>query len=170
VIHFTIDGVWIDDRIYWTPWYSAWLHFTVYCYIHTGVQSHVFTSRCLVAASNSGRFPSSGFPNFLRPHPLAFNSNSSQQVSPTSYLTNTLTDSLNSTELSHSKSVLLITSRHGPHRKYRSSVVCLTAGLHATVSVPLCPPLLSHKRKIECWRCLRPFSYCSIFTKNLQRK
>jgi hypothetical protein len=25
----TIDGFWIDDQIYWSVWYTAWLHFTV---------------------------------------------------------------------------------------------------------------------------------------------
>jgi energy-converting hydrogenase Eha subunit F len=26
----TIDGFLIDDYIYWTLWYSAWLHFTIH--------------------------------------------------------------------------------------------------------------------------------------------
>jgi hypothetical protein len=30
----TIDGFWIDDRIYRTFWHRAWLHFTVHCYTH----------------------------------------------------------------------------------------------------------------------------------------
>jgi hypothetical protein len=62
----TTDGFWIDDRIYRTLWYSAWLHFTVYCNTHTHthqcLQSRLHC-RCLVAASNWGRSPSSGFPN-----------------------------------------------------------------------------------------------------------
>jgi hypothetical protein len=33
----TINGFWIDRRIYWTLWYSAWLHFTVHCYTQTAV-------------------------------------------------------------------------------------------------------------------------------------
>jgi hypothetical protein len=42
----TVDGVWIGNRIYWTLWYSAWLHFTVHCYRHThsGIYSNVFTA------------------------------------------------------------------------------------------------------------------------------
>jgi hypothetical protein len=57
----------IDDRIYWTPWYSACPHFIVYYCTHTSVHIHVFTSRFSVPASNGGRSPSSGLPNYLRP-------------------------------------------------------------------------------------------------------
>jgi hypothetical protein len=39
-----IDGLWFHDWIYWTFRYSAWLHFTVRCYTHTSVHSHVFTA------------------------------------------------------------------------------------------------------------------------------
>jgi hypothetical protein len=37
----TVNGFFIDDRIYWTFWYSSWLHFTVHT--HTSVHSNVFT-------------------------------------------------------------------------------------------------------------------------------
>jgi hypothetical protein len=47
----TTEGFYIDHRIYWTLWYSAWLHFAVHSYTHTNVHIHVFTSRCLIAAS-----------------------------------------------------------------------------------------------------------------------
>jgi hypothetical protein len=57
----------------------------------SSVHSHVFTSRCLAEASNSGRSPSYGFPKCLRPQPPASNSNSSQQLNPGSYPTNSLT-------------------------------------------------------------------------------
>jgi hypothetical protein len=83
----TIDGSWIDDSL--TPWYSKWLHITVHYYKHTSVHSHVFTSCCLVSASNSGQSPSSGFPNSLRPQQPASNSNSSQWLKPSSFLTAT---------------------------------------------------------------------------------
>jgi hypothetical protein len=43
---------------------------TVHYCIHAVAYSHVFTSRCSVAASNGGRFPSSGFPN-CPPPPLS---------------------------------------------------------------------------------------------------
>jgi hypothetical protein len=46
---------------------TRWLHFTVHHYAHTSVQSHIFTSRRSVAASNGGRSPSSGFPNYPEP-------------------------------------------------------------------------------------------------------
>jgi hypothetical protein len=83
----------IDDGIYWALWCSAWLHFTIHCYTHTSVHSHVFTSRCLVAASNSGHSPSSGFPNYPRPQLPASHSNSSQRLNPNS-LTQSLTNQL----------------------------------------------------------------------------
>jgi hypothetical protein len=47
----------------------------------------VFTSHCLVAASNSGRSPSSGFPNCSRSQLPASHSNSSQRLNPSDYLT-----------------------------------------------------------------------------------
>jgi hypothetical protein len=60
----TTDGFWIDDLIYWFLSYSAWLQFTTHYYTHISVHSHVFNSRYSVAASNDGRSPSSGFPNY----------------------------------------------------------------------------------------------------------
>jgi hypothetical protein len=76
----------------------------------------VFTSRCLVAASIGGGSPSSGFPNRTRPQLPATHSNSSQWLNPSGYLTHqpAQLDSL---------TVLLIISRHVPHRKHSSSVV-----------------------------------------------
>jgi hypothetical protein len=67
----SIDGFWIDDRIYWTFWYSAWLYFAVHYHAHTHTHththtcdpSHIFISRCSVAASNGERSSSSGSPN-----------------------------------------------------------------------------------------------------------
>jgi hypothetical protein len=32
-----IDEFWIDDRIYWTFWCSAWLHFANHCHKQTSV-------------------------------------------------------------------------------------------------------------------------------------
>jgi hypothetical protein len=42
------------------------LQFTI-IHTQTSAHSHVFTSRCSVAASNSGRSASSEFPNYPRP-------------------------------------------------------------------------------------------------------
>jgi hypothetical protein len=39
---------------------------------HTSIHSHVFTSRCLIAASNGGRSPYSGFPNYPRTSATSF--------------------------------------------------------------------------------------------------
>jgi hypothetical protein len=51
------------------------LQFTVthtHTHTHTSIHIHVFTSRYLVAASNGGRFPSSGFPNYPRAAATSF--------------------------------------------------------------------------------------------------
>jgi hypothetical protein len=84
----TIDDVCIRDWIYWTLWYSAWLHFTV----HSSVHSQCFTSRRLVAASNGGRFTSSGILNCPRSQLAASHSNSSQRLNLSSSLMNLLTN------------------------------------------------------------------------------
>jgi hypothetical protein len=78
---------WIGYRIYWTLWYSAWLRFTVQYLTHTSV--HVTSHcRCLVAASNGGHSPYSGFPKCPRPQLPVSNSNSSQWLDLSSSLTN----------------------------------------------------------------------------------
>jgi hypothetical protein len=92
----TTDGFRIDHRIYWAHWYSAWLHFTFYSYIHYCPQSRLHCC-CLAAASNGGRSPFSWVPDRSRPQPPASNSNSSQRLNPSSSL-------------------------HGPRKKHRSSV------------------------------------------------
>jgi hypothetical protein len=55
--------------------------------LHTSVHCHVFIFRCLVAGSNGGRSPSSGFPKCSRPLLPASHSNRSQQLSLRSSLT-----------------------------------------------------------------------------------
>jgi hypothetical protein len=78
-----IDGFWIDERIYWTliTAHDCTLHFTVtHTRAPTSVHSHVFTSRCSVAASNGGRSPFSGFPNYPRAQLPASQSNNSRQL------------------------------------------------------------------------------------------
>jgi hypothetical protein len=120
----TIDGVWIGNRIYWTLWISAWLHFTIHYNTHTSVHSHVFTICCLVAASNCGHPPSSGFPKYPRPQLPALTATAHktepQQFCnwPTDWLTNSVTHKpvhspTNSTDWTHSSlTVLRITSRY----------------------------------------------------------
>jgi hypothetical protein len=120
----TLYGIWIGDRIYWNRLYTACAHTSQFAIIHThnNVHSHVFTSRCSVAAINGGRYPSSGFPNYPQPQLPAFDSNSSQQLSLSSPLTHSLTDqpTLHFTSLNRlihsSQFVTLITSEHGSHR------------------------------------------------------
>jgi hypothetical protein len=91
----TMDGFWIDDRIYWTLWHNVWLHFTVHCYTHTrthtDVHGHGFTSRCSGAGFNGGRSPSPGFPNCPRAQLQDCHSNGSRQRNFSSSLTHWLT-------------------------------------------------------------------------------
>jgi hypothetical protein len=89
----TRDGVWIDDQIcctllieHMTTIYNSLLH------IYTSIHSHIFTSRCLVAVSNGGCCPSSGFLNYLQPQLPASHSNSSQGLNRRSPLTNSPTN------------------------------------------------------------------------------
>jgi hypothetical protein len=72
----------------------------------------VFTSHCLVIASNSGCFPSSGFPNCPQPQLPASHSNNSQQLNPSGHLTKC-----------NSQLLLLTTTQHRPRGKHHSSVV-----------------------------------------------
>jgi hypothetical protein len=68
----TIDGVWIVNRIYWTLTlvttnnYDSltFTHSKNHCNYSTHEVFSVFITRCLVAASNGGCFPSSRFPNY----------------------------------------------------------------------------------------------------------
>jgi hypothetical protein len=97
-----------------------------------------FTNCCLVAASNGGRSPSSGFPNCPRPQLPASHSNSSHLN----------TSCYNS--LSHSFSpnlFALITSRQGPHRKHHSSLAVygpLSSNGRCTVLISLSLPSNGH--------------------------
>jgi hypothetical protein len=73
----------------------------------------IFTSRCLIAGSNVGCSPSSGFRNYPRTQLPASHSNSSPRLNCSGFITAT--------------SKLSLLSRHGPHRRYRSSfIVCET--------------------------------------------
>jgi hypothetical protein len=92
----TIDGSWIGDWIWLLDTgrdYTS--HFTI---THTSVHSHVFTSRCLVAASNGGRSPSSEFLNWPRPQLPTSTSNSSQRLNPSNPLTATESESYVTTD------------------------------------------------------------------------
>jgi hypothetical protein len=150
-------GFWINDLVYWTLWYSALTAlYNSLLHTHTIVPSHVFTSRCSVAASNGRHSPSSGFPNYPLPQLSASHSNGSQWLNLSSSLTNSLTNSVthqptNSIQLSwFSLTILLITSQRRPHRKHRSIIAeqlvpwkhaCLWSRYIVTTVVQL---LLSH--------------------------
>jgi hypothetical protein len=106
--------------------------------MHISVHSHVFNSRCSVAASKGRRFLSSGFPNCPRPQLPAPHSNSSQRLNSSRYTTNSLTHQLNHwfSPLTNCnlKDVLLITSWYRQHIKQRSSfAVKLLPWKHASL-------------------------------------
>jgi hypothetical protein len=85
-------------------------------------------SRCLVTASNGGRFPCCGYPNYLR---APVTSLSQQQLTRTEpwQSSNSLTHSLtNQPAPLHSLTVLLITSRHGLRREHRFYVAYAVIG------------------------------------------
>jgi hypothetical protein len=109
--------------------HNSWLHFINHCHTKTTAHSRIFTSRCLIAAFNGGLSPSHGFPNCPRTHQLLTATSNSGWTPAVLWLTNSPTNSPTSwptisstnSSLTHSI-VLLITSRHGPRRKHRSSV------------------------------------------------
>jgi hypothetical protein len=91
----TIEGFRIDDRIFGLFDRARALQFTIHYYKHiqTSVNSHVFNSRCSVAASNPGRSPSSGLKNYQRHQLPVSHGNSSQRLNCSS-LTNSVTHQL----------------------------------------------------------------------------
>jgi hypothetical protein len=131
------DGFKIDKWIYWTLWIQrvTTLQFTV-AHTHTNVHSHIFTSRCLVAAFNGGRSPSSEFPNCPWPQLLASHSNSSQRLNPSCYLTNLLTERQREQREKREKEigeeVVRDTTLGGGVRNYIS-------GFEGSQAVPHCP-------------------------------
>jgi hypothetical protein len=120
VILMNIDRFWIDGRIYWTLWYSAWLHFTIHCYTNTLVSTVISSLSLPDSGSNGGCSPSSGFANWPRPQLPASNNNSSQRLNRSSPVTHSLTHSLTNQLFTNSLLVLLITCWHCPHRKHCS--------------------------------------------------
>jgi hypothetical protein len=89
----------------------------IFVEVRTQLQSVTFsTSRCLVAASNGGRPPSSGFMKFPLPQQQLI---TTEPQKFTNWLTQSLTNQLNSTDFTLITALLVI-SRHGPQEKYRS--------------------------------------------------
>jgi hypothetical protein len=92
----SVDGVWIDGRIYWTPWYSAWLHFIVHFYPHrftsanTSVQSLVFTDVAWKRPPTADVTFSLGFRTAPASSP-SFQQQQLTKLKPSIYLTHRLT-------------------------------------------------------------------------------
>jgi hypothetical protein len=40
----TVDGLWVDGRMYWTFWYSAWIRFSFHCYTPVSTVTAVICS------------------------------------------------------------------------------------------------------------------------------
>jgi hypothetical protein len=106
------DGVTTDEIcIYWTltdPWLQVIITVSLTHTLYSSLDfsaCYVFTS-LLVTASNSGRSPSSGFPNCLRPQLPASHSNSSQILNGSGPLTNSLPHS----QKSHTQSQSYVTT------------------------------------------------------------
>jgi hypothetical protein len=131
---------------------------------HTTVHSHIFTSCCSVAASNGRWSPSSRFPNYPWPLLPTSHSNSSQWLNLSSSLNNSVThQSINLTQLTPLTdsthfllTILLVTSRHGPHRKHCSSFavygplfICLFRGL--CLATCLRSTIHTHKQITNQW-------------------
>jgi hypothetical protein len=71
--------------------HNSWLHFTGYCYTQTLVSTVTSSLPLLGSGFQRRKSTSCEFPNYPRPQLLVSHSNSSQQRSPRSYLTNSLT-------------------------------------------------------------------------------
>jgi hypothetical protein len=77
----TTDGVWIGNRIYWTLWYSAWLHFIVHCYTHIPVSTVTFSVAVAWQRLSTADVPLPlWIPELTRSQLPASNSNSSQRL------------------------------------------------------------------------------------------
>jgi hypothetical protein len=75
--------------------YNLLIHYTVLSYTHKHYCPQPrLHCRCLIAASKGGPSPYSAFPNCPRPQLPASHSNNSQQLNPSRYLTDWLTNQL----------------------------------------------------------------------------
>jgi hypothetical protein len=146
----TIDGFWIDDRIYWILWYSTWLHFAVHTNI--SVRTHVFTAVAWQLRPMADvRLPLS---SRIIPVPQlpASKSNSSQRLSPNNSLTATAnwsclghlgTDCVQNVssfvaEFSRSRGDVLVCGAVTYQWLLHSCLFCrrcLARGLHATIFI-----------------------------------
>jgi hypothetical protein len=93
------------------------LEFTI---THTLVSTVTSSLPLLGSGFQRRSSPSSGFPNCPRPQLPASNSSSSQRLSTNTPLSHSPTNSIHLNR-TNSTVCLLITSRHGPHRKHSSN-------------------------------------------------
>jgi hypothetical protein len=117
----TIEGFSIDGRIYWTIWYSAWLHLqSTVTHTHTHTHTHQcpqsrLNCRCLVVAFKGGRSLSSGLSNSPRPQLPVSRSNSSPLLNPSSSRTHYLINQLTPFHwLTHQPNLLTHSLTHQP--------------------------------------------------------
>jgi hypothetical protein len=98
-------------------------------------QSAVFTSRCLVATSNGGHSPYLQVPELFPCLSYQFLAATTHKTERQQSSDLPLTNWLHSTVVNHAELapliVLLTISRHGPHRKHRSSVAISTVACAA---------------------------------------
>jgi hypothetical protein len=129
----TIDGVWIGERIYWPLTLGTTSNYSAIATLHTSQITTatakpfpaccVFASRSLVTVFNSG-VSSASRAQVLLPHSPVQNF-VNYQLTTLNYIAISSRPPLhNSTDWSL-QTVLLITSRHGPHKKHPVSTVSL---------------------------------------------
>jgi hypothetical protein len=137
------------------------LYFTV---TYTLVYSHVFTSRCLVAASNDGHSPSSGFPNYIRPQLPASRCNSPQRLNHSVRLTHSPTNLVNNwrprlAAISHQLPTLLTAVSRLPRNRRCTSLYSLHTTTqktpHSTVHYWVTWLSLGPRREHHLCYCLR---------------
>jgi hypothetical protein len=117
------------------------LQFTIW-HTHKCPESRLHC-RCLVAASNGGRSPSSGFPNYRRPHPPVSHSNSLQRVNLNSSLTHSLTNSTDSNCPAYN--ILARTSQKTPFL-----CCCLRAVVQQRIYMPQYPHCSANTTRTVC--------------------
>jgi hypothetical protein len=163
-----MSRVWVTKDWFIGLLYNSWLHFINHYHKQTSIHSHVFSSRCSVAACNGTRSPSSASPNCSRPQLPASNSDSSQRLKPSSSLTHSLTQNattlhftqLHSTELApfHSTSYV-VPARTSQKTELSYCCVSICCGSYlATTAIYSHHLALSH---VSTWHRILLYCFCA---------